>query len=229
MNEMNFLKRLTEVSRLTTQKISKNISMQLPTITNVFFKVVDVVFNLSILAICIGFIGLAIALKDMRAELNQAHAQIDGFTVQVSMLADSLNSKTSQLNTCKNQLLTPPVFIPEEWASPDNRSTGKLMDSNLVHLIEAIRLEIDPNMSINSAYRTFGHNLLVGGATNSAHKSGKAADVSVRVRSSFIPSDNKRYEIVKLAMKYGANQIGIHKNFIHIGYDTTKNSRLWLY
>lgn len=102
------------------------------------------------------------------------------------------------------------------------------MDTTLVSKVECIRSQF-PNLRINSAYRTFGHNLKVGGAEGSDHKSGRAVDLSVRVSTTRQPTDEFRYEIVKLALSCGCNQIGIHKNFVHVGYNNNKRQRLWLY
>ncbi len=65
------------------------------------------------------------------------------------------------------------------------KGTGKMlskgMDKNLMHKLELLRLDCgNRGVVINSGYRTKKHNKNVGGASNSQHIYGKAADIVVR-------------------------------------------------
>ena len=55
-----------------------------------------------------------------------------------------------------------------------------LIDTDLVNLLQQIRDAFDRAVTINSAYRTPTHNKRVGGASNSQHVKGTAADIRVQ-------------------------------------------------
>lgn len=54
-----------------------------------------------------------------------------------------------------------------------------LIDTDLVNLLQQIRDAFGRAVTINSAYRTPTHNKRVGGASNSQHVKGTAADIRV--------------------------------------------------
>ncbi|KAH0795631.1 DUF882 domain-containing protein [Histomonas meleagridis] len=54
-----------------------------------------------------------------------------------------------------------------------------IISSDLVNLLEKIRNHFGKAVTINSAYRTASYNKKVGGATNSQHVKGTAADIVV--------------------------------------------------
>lgn len=53
------------------------------------------------------------------------------------------------------------------------------IDSNLIRILEGLRTHYDRPVTITSGLRCKKHNKVVGGATNSAHKKGKAADIYI--------------------------------------------------
>lgn len=55
-----------------------------------------------------------------------------------------------------------------------------LIDTDLVNLLQQIRDAFGRAVTINSAYRTSAHNKRVGGASNSQHVKGTAADIRVQ-------------------------------------------------
>ncbi len=70
-------------------------------------------------------------------------------------------------------------FTLVEFASKDG-ADEVLVHPALVALLEAIRAKLGRPVTINSGYRTPAHNARVGGASESRHKYGMAADIAVR-------------------------------------------------
>ena len=92
------------------------------------------------------------------------------------------------------------------------KGSGKLpkngMDNTLLHKLEELRYRLgDKAVIINSGYRTPEHNRRVGGASNSQHLYGKAADIVVRGVS---PS-----KVYKEADKL-FNGVGKYNTFTHV-------------
>jgi len=98
-------------------------------------------------------------------------------------------------------------FKLKEFQCKDGSQLVKI-DSELLHKLQKLRDLIGKPIIINSGYRTPEHNKKVGGAKNSYHLQGKAADIKVNGIS---PS-----ELVKYAEQVGFNGIGIYKNFVHL-------------
>lgn len=69
-------------------------------------------------------------------------------------------------------------FSVREFACNDG-SDKILIDSKLIELLEKIRQHTGKQVTITSAYRTGTYNKKVGGATNSQHTKGTAADIVV--------------------------------------------------
>lgn len=83
---------------------------------------------------------------------------------------------------------------------------GLKVDLNLIVLLEKLRAEVGQPIHVSSGYRCPKHNAAVGGATNSYHMKGMAADITIPNHS---PSD-----IARLARKLGFGGIG---TYIHGG------------
>ena len=95
-----------------------------------------------------------------------------------------------------------------------------VIDEELVKYIQKIRNHFKKPVIINSAYRCPTHNKAVGGATNSYHAKGKAADIRI---TGVAPS-----EIAKYAESIGIKGIGLYETakdgfFVHIDTRTTKS------
>lgn len=69
-------------------------------------------------------------------------------------------------------------FIVREFACQDG-SDAVLIDLDLVAILQAIRDTLGAPITITSGYRTVSHNASVGGAQNSYHTLGRAADIVV--------------------------------------------------
>ena len=97
--------------------------------------------------------------------------------------------------------------------------TTTLIDEQLVQNLQKIRSHFNKPVSISSGYRCASHNKSVGGATNSRHSKGQAADISIK---GIAPA-----EIAKYAESIGILGIGLYETdkdgyFVHIDTRTTK-------
>lgn len=89
----------------------------------------------------------------------------------------------------------------------------------LIRMLQAARDMYGKSMIISSGCRCIKHNRMVGGATNSAHITGKAADI-------LTPTGIDRYLIIKALIQAGFERLGINfnKKFIHVDIDYSKPS-----
>lgn len=91
------------------------------------------------------------------------------------------------------------------------------IDPKLVEYLQKIRNYFGKAVTINSAYRCDKHNKSVGGASQSKHKYGQAADIKV--------SGVKPLKVAQYAEFIGIKGIGQYSNFVHI--DTRTNKFFW--
>lgn len=84
------------------------------------------------------------------------------------------------------------------------------VDKELVEVLEFIRESMNSPVTINSAYRCPEHNKRVGGASNSMHLTGKAADIVVR---DFAPEYVQKFIETNYPDSYG---LGKYNTFTHI-------------
>ena len=102
-------------------------------------------------------------------------------------------------------------FDISEFDQPGLPGSGqKYMDLNLLILIDKMRHHSGIPYKITSAYRSQEYNATLKNASkNSAHCLGKAVDISA-------PTSKQKYLIIKSALKFGIERIGVGSNFIHI-------------
>lgn len=91
------------------------------------------------------------------------------------------------------------------------------IDPKLIEYLQKIRDYFGKAVTINSAYRCDKHNKSVGGASQSKHKFGQAADIKV--------SGIKPLKVAQYAEFIGIKGIGQYSNFVHI--DTRTNKFFW--
>ena len=88
------------------------------------------------------------------------------------------------------------------------------IDIELIGYVQVIRNYFNKPVTINSGYRCQKHNKNVGGAKNSRHTQGMAADIVVK--------GAKPKEVAKFAETIGIRGIGLYNTFVHIDTRTTK-------
>ncbi|MBF0421227.1 MAG: DUF882 domain-containing protein [Magnetococcales bacterium] len=98
-----------------------------------------------------------------------------------------------------------PYFTHNELASRDG---SLILHQGFLDALIALREAWGRPMRINCCYRTPEHNRAVGGAANSQHLYGNAADVHM-------PRDEQE-AFKALAESMGWNGIGTYQTFIHI-------------
>ena len=104
-------------------------------------------------------------------------------------------------------------FKVKEFRCQDGSDTI-LIDSDLVNYLQKIREWTGAAVTITSGYRTPSHNASQGGASNSYHVKGQAADIVV--------SGKTPIEIARLAQTIGMKGIIKYSGFVHVDTRTTK-------
>lgn len=114
-------------------------------------------------------------------------------------------------------------FKKSEFDSPDEPGSGEKMNYGFLVLLDIIREHYKKPIVVNSGFRTKEHNAAVGGAFDSSHLIGRAADIRVE-------NDEDRAKIIFLMITLGIKRIGIGSNFLHLDTDWDKPSpRIWHY
>lgn len=110
-------------------------------------------------------------------------------------------------------------FKIKEFAQKDGKYDKILIDSELVEVLEDVRIHFNAPVMITSGYRTPEYNAKIGGVKNSQHTKGTAADIQVKG----VPANKvQQYLKNKYRDRYG---IGSYWNFTHI--DTRKEKARW--
>lgn len=81
------------------------------------------------------------------------------------------------------------------------------IDDDLIEILESLRQFIGKPITIISGFRTNAYNHQVGGAQNSYHVQGMAADIK---------SNMSMVKLAVYAAMMGARGIGIYKDWVHI-------------
>lgn len=118
-------------------------------------------------------------------------------------------------------------FTREEFDSKDGQIVPQELLGNvraLAQNLEIIRKELgNRKIYINSGYRSFTHNLKIGGVPNSQHRLGKAADFVVQGMS-----PNQVYQVLERLIQQGRIKeggLGLYDNFVH--YDIRGKRSRW--
>lgn len=78
------------------------------------------------------------------------------------------------------------------------------------------------DVTVNSAWRSYPHEIERGRTGSSSHCKGLAIDLACT-------DSNMRLRIVSHLLHMGVTRIGIAKSFIHFDLDVTKPDCIWLY
>ena len=108
-------------------------------------------------------------------------------------------------------------FFLKEFECKCGKCKKTIVDKKLVNSLQLIRNHFGKPVIINSGYRCAKHNSAVGGASNSQHTKGKAADIVIK---GVAPSDVAAY-----AASIGIMGIGVYKTFTHV--DTRDQRAYW--
>lgn len=107
-------------------------------------------------------------------------------------------------------------FKVREFACKDG-SDSILISTDLVNLLQTIRSHFGKPITINSAYRNAAYNKKIGGASNSQHTKGTAADIVV---SGIAPLTVAKYAQSLMPSSGG---IGLYSTFTHVDVRTNKS------
>ena len=114
-------------------------------------------------------------------------------------------------------------FKLSEFDSPDLPGSGREMNEEFLHMLDAARKIYGKPMRVNSGYRTEVHNKKVGGVSSSSHLKGLAADISCK-------DSGNRFEMIQAFIKAGFKRIGVAGGFIHVDHDKDKPQNvMWTY
>ena len=114
-------------------------------------------------------------------------------------------------------------FKIEEFASPDDPTSGNMMDSLLLDKLDLARDICGFPLIINSGYRSIEHNKKVGGVANSSHLLGLAVDIHCT-------DSRKRFMLLDALLVAGFDRVGLADTYIHVDVDPEKKPCvIWTY
>lgn len=117
-------------------------------------------------------------------------------------------------------------FDLAEFASKDGAAPGADVLKNLTNLakqLEALRNAINMPIRIISGFRSREHNVKIGGAVNSFHVMGMAADIQVK---GMTPTQvAKAIELLIKDGKMKQGGLGVYRTWVH--YDTRGTLSRW--
>lgn len=105
-------------------------------------------------------------------------------------------------------------FKVKEFACADSKIT--FLNLDMVSVLDKIREHFNAPVTVNSGFRTTSKNNFVGGAANSQHLYGNAADIVVKGHT---PSEVADY-VEKILLNSGG--IGRYQTFTHVDVRATK-------
>jgi len=138
--------------------------------------------------------------------------------------ADFTDMDGAILNTYDEQLT--PNFRLKEFHSKDGADMPVAVYDNIKLLAEELQKIRDVNelpITINSGYRSPQHNADIGGASNSYHMKGMAADFNIKGVSPNVVREIIEYQINLGKVKQGG--VGSYANFTH--YDIRGSKARW--
>ena len=101
-------------------------------------------------------------------------------------------------------------FTRKEFACKSGNCTPIAVDHELVLVLQDLRDHFGKAIKITSGYRCPAHNATVGGAPNSKHTLGTAADIKV---VGVYPQEVYNYLNTKYPDKYG---LGLYSSWVHV-------------
>ena len=114
-------------------------------------------------------------------------------------------------------------FSESDFKKADPPCSLEQMKPELMEMLDAARFRAGIPFKINSAFRSFGHEILQGRDGSSSHTKGIAVDISAT-------DSTQRFVILEALIHVGFTRLGIHKSFIHCDIDQDKTEDVaWLY
>ncbi len=113
-------------------------------------------------------------------------------------------------------------FKSSEFDSPDLVGSGERMQIEFMRRLEAAREIAGIPFVINSGFRTRARNKAVGGAANSTHLAGWAADISAVTPSIF-------ETILQACILAGFPRFGIMETALHVDCHPARPASFWIY
>ena len=110
-------------------------------------------------------------------------------------------------------------FSRSEFKCSCNNCNYDTVDFELLNILNTLREFFDKPVKVTSGNRCPAHNASIGGATNSLHIQGRAADIQVKDTS---PEEVQAYILNEYPDKLG---IGCYASFTHI--DTRTGKARW--
>ena len=116
-------------------------------------------------------------------------------------------------------------FNQDEFDCKCKSCSETLFSTRLFELLEQLRDIYNRPIQINSGYRCKSHNKKVGGASNSQHIHGTAADIVLPGQPVFW-----EWELFITAVKLGFGGVGLYKGRIHVDVRSnhTYNPTVWI-
>jgi zinc D-Ala-D-Ala carboxypeptidase len=113
-------------------------------------------------------------------------------------------------------------FESREFDSRDVPGSGKNMQAEFMQRLEGARLIAGIPFVINSGFRTRQRNKAVGGAADSTHLTGWAADISTK-------TDLQFETILNACMLAGFERFGLMETAIHVDCHPIRPVSVWIY
>lgn len=129
--------------------------------------------------------------------------------------SDTMGVKTYSVKKDGNTYLAE-NFKVKEFACNDGSDTV-LISADLVELLQKIRDHFGVAVTINSGYRTSTYNKKVGGATNSQHVKGTAADIVAKGVDPLTVAQYAEY------LMPNSGGIGVYQTFTHVDVRTSRS------
>lgn len=92
-------------------------------------------------------------------------------------------------------------------------------------LLQPMRTLLGTPITVVSGYRCRSHNRAVGGATNSRHMEGKAADIKLKGMKPF-----STYQMLNLVLRnnaWGPGGLGVYSTWVHVDLRETTRAIRW--
>lgn len=112
-------------------------------------------------------------------------------------------------------------FSEEEFKCRCGKNCDAKIDPYFVLRLDEVRRAFGRPLLITSGVRCKPHNIKIGGAPESKHLLGIAADI-------YCENASDRYTLIQIAQKLNFNGIGVAHNFIHLDI-RADDAVFWLY